>query len=270
MDLSRPLLCVSLLLAAVSIPATAQTFAGFDKNGYPGDDLLPALHRTFAYTGYWLNAPPGMTANPWAGKRGVVRAAGFGFLILFNGRLDAQLRGKDAAALGREDGDAAVAAARREGFPLGAVLFLDQEEGGSLLGEQAAYLGAWIDAVDHSGYKAGVYCSGIAVASGAEKVSTAGDVGRRFPSARLWVWNDECPPSPGCVVPAKGPEPAKSGFAQALVWQYVRSPLDQQTESACRATFAGDQRCYAPGLPQSEQTQIDMDVSRSADPSRGR
>ena len=66
------------------------------------------------------------------GKRATLKAHGFGFMILYNGRLDAQLTGKDAAALGRSDAAAAVSAAKREGFAPGAILFLDQEEGGPL------------------------------------------------------------------------------------------------------------------------------------------
>ena len=45
------------------MPALGQTskagYFGFDRNEYPGDNLLPALHRSFSYTGYWLNNPPG-------------------------------------------------------------------------------------------------------------------------------------------------------------------------------------------------------------------
>src|SRR5580704_14962542 len=74
-------------------------YFGFDKDDYPGDDQLPALRRSFAYTGYWLNRPPGAASNSWAGKRALLKARGFGFLILFNGRLDAELKNKDAAAL---------------------------------------------------------------------------------------------------------------------------------------------------------------------------
>lgn len=260
----------AVLLLPVAIPVAAQkSYVGFDKNGYPGDELLPALHQNFAYTGYWLNDPPGMNSNPWAGKRSVIRAAGLGFLILFNGRLDAQLKGQDAAALGREDGAATAAAAKQDGFSTGAVIFLDQEEGGSLLPEQAAYMSAWINAVSRANFKAGVYCSGIAVPSGAQRVSTAQDIAHRFPAAKLWVWNDQCPPAPGCVV-SKTLDLANGGTPQAVAWQYVRSPLEPETESACRATFAADQKCYAPGIPQSEKTHIDMDVSRSPDPSHGR
>src|ERR1700757_1519371 len=40
-----------------------------------GDGFLPALHKTFAYAGYWLNDPPGMNGNPWAGKRAALRNA---------------------------------------------------------------------------------------------------------------------------------------------------------------------------------------------------
>ncbi|HZZ39895.1 MAG TPA: glycoside hydrolase domain-containing protein [Acidobacteriaceae bacterium] len=271
-------LVVSLLCAG-SI-AGAQTFGawsyfGFDKNGYPGDALLAPLHRTFAYTGYWLNDPPGMTANPWAGKRGVVRAAGFGFLLLFNGRLEAQLKGQNAASLGELDGRDAVLAAEREGFPAGAIIFLDQEEGGALTKEQAVYMEVWIHAVQRSseqrsGYRAGVYASGIAVPAGAVRMSTAQDVRTRFPEAALWVWNDACPPAPGCVVPRGNLKIAQSGFPGALVWQYAQAPRRPEDTEACAKTYAADNQCYAPGLPQSPATRVDLDVSWMADPSQGR
>ena len=113
---------------------TAQSGAGhyfgFDKNNYPGDDLLPGLRRSFSYTGYWLNNPPGANSNSWTGKRAILKAKGFGFMILYNGRLDAELRGKDAAALGRADAAAAISAAQREGFAPGAILFSIRKRAG--------------------------------------------------------------------------------------------------------------------------------------------
>jgi hypothetical protein len=269
------------VLLSLSTPAGAQrTYTGFDKNAYPGDDLLPALHRTFAFTGYWLNNPPGMTSNPWAGKRSAVRASGLGFLILFNGRLDAQLKDQNAAELGRQDASTAIAAAKAEGFPSGAIIFLDQEEGGTLLPEQAAYIGAWLSevshstvshaAVEHSSFKLGVYCSGIPVPSGPKTMSTAQDIASRFPGTALWIWNDQCPPSPGCLVPGKPLDMNQSGFPPALVWQYARSPREPEGTAACKQTYAADNGCYAPGLPNAPQTFIDLDQSRSPDPSRGR
>ena len=188
------------------MPASGQTskagrtYFGFDRNEYPGDNLLPALRRSFSYTGYWLNNPPEASSNGWAGKRAILKAGGFGFIILYNGRLDAQLTGKDPAALGRSDAATAISAAKREGFAPGAILFLDQEEGGRLLPEQSAYLFAWVEAVRASQYKPGVYCSGILVPDGSSTISTARDilshVGKR-PLA-LWVANDACPPAPEC------------------------------------------------------------------------
>ena len=200
---------------------TAQSDAGhyfgFDKNGYPGDDLLPGLRRSFSYTGYWLNNPPGANSNSWTGKRAILKAKGFGFMILFNGRLDAELRGKDAAALGRADAAAAISAAQREGFAPGAILFLDQEEGGRLLTEQSDYLFSWVDAIRSSRYRPGVYCSGILVSDRSGQISTARDIVAREGSRRLplWVANEQCPPSPGCVLPKKSMGTASSGIPQA-------------------------------------------------------
>jgi hypothetical protein len=194
-----------------------QAFAGFDRNDYPGDAALPALRKDFRYTGYWLNNPPGERANSWVGKRALLKQHGFGFLVLFNGRLDAQLRGRDAARVGTADGKAAVEAALREGFAQDVLIFLDIEEGGRLLPEQADYIFAWIDAVRAAGARAGVYCSGIAVHDESGLISTAGDIaareaqrqqsalksgnGRR-PHAKLalWIAEDACPPSPGCTL----------------------------------------------------------------------
>ncbi len=72
-------------------------------------------------------------------------------MLLFNGRVYAQLEGQDPAGLGRSDAEAAIASARKEGFPARAIIYLDQEEGGHLLPEQAAYIGAWISR--HSAFR---------------------------------------------------------------------------------------------------------------------
>ncbi len=225
---------------------SGKTYFGFDRNEYPGDNLLPALHRSFAYAGYWLNNPPGDKSDNWIGKRAILKANGFGFMILFNGRLDAQLTGKDAAALGRSDAANAIFAAKREGFAPGVILFLDQEEGGRLLPEQSAYLFAWIDTIRASQYKPGVYCSGILVPDGSSTISTARDIlsHEGDPPPALWVWNDACPPAPGCVLPKKPLAAAASGAKDALVWQFAKSPRSRDARQ-CRAGYAADNNCYA-------------------------
>jgi hypothetical protein len=252
----------------VTASCWGQTYFGFDRNIYPGDDLLPALHSSFSYAGYYLNNPPRTNSNTWSGKRTILKANGFGFMILYSGRWDAELKGKDAAALGRADGAAAVAAANTEGFPPGAIVFLDQEEGGRLLPEQSAYLTSWVEAVRKSAYKPGIYCSGILVSDGPGQISTALDILSRDPNVALWVANDQCPPAPGCVMPAKL-TPNLSGIPHALIWQYAQSPR-RPFAKQCAKTYAADNNCYPPNMPQNAQTFLDLNVSTSPDPSKGR
>ena len=68
------------------------SYLGFDRNDYPGDESLAVLHQTFSYAGFWLNIPPGAHSNSWTSKRQLIQSAGFGFLVLFNGRLDVELK----------------------------------------------------------------------------------------------------------------------------------------------------------------------------------
>jgi hypothetical protein len=249
-------------------------YFGFDRNDYPGDSNLRALRRTFAYCGYWLNNPPGSNSNSWAGKRKNLEAAGFGFLVLFNGRTDAEIKSAgDAARLGAADAKAAVSRARAEGFPAQTVIFLDQEQGGRLLPEQRAYLHAWIDGVSSAQFAAGVYCSGIAAQEGAGgSVVTAEDIrknagGRQI---RYWVVNDSCPPSPGCAVSRKELLPEASGVAFADVWQFSQSPKRRDFARGCLATYNKDGNCYPPLVDPARKLHVDLDVASSADPSHGR
>lgn len=261
----------TLLLTAGSV-SQAQSFLGFDKNAYPGDALLPRLRQTFSYTSYWLNNPPGETTNPWLGKRSILVKNDFGFLILFNGRLETQIKkSHDAAALGRSDAAQAVSAAKREGFPANAIIFLDQEEGGRLTEAQAAYLYSWVKVVRNAGFRAGVYCSGISVPDGpGKKITTAEDIRRHDPSIALWVYNDACPPAPGCSVSAAKLRPEQSGVEGTLVWQVAQSPRRPEYTKKCAATYSKDGNCYAPGVPHSTKSFLDMNISTSEDPSQGR
>jgi hypothetical protein len=243
------------------------SYLGFDRNQYPGDDALPVLRKTFRFTGYWLNNPPGENSNTWRGKRSALRSQGFGFLVLFNGRTYDQLKAPaDAVALGTSDADIAVKAAIAEGFPRGTVIFLDQEQGGRLLPEQRAYLHAWVDEVKRAGYRAGVYCSAAPFKeAGGETVITAEDIQRHAAGRRIvfWVANDSCPPAPGCAL--RAPPTGKNGVAFASVWQFAQSPRRPQFASGC-ANYPPDGNCYAPGTSMF----LDLDAADSYDPSHGR
>ena len=258
------MVCLQASLAV----AQGAAYLGFDRNDYPGDANLRTLHQTFSYTGYWLNNPPGEKLNSWIGHRVAVESAGFGFLVLFNGRLYAQLKTvAKATGLGRSDARVAAAAARREGFPDATVLFLDQEQGGRMLPEQKAYIYAWIDGIRAAGFRAGIYCSGIP-ASDDGNVVTAEDIrgGAGTREIIYWAINDACPPAPGCAFPQHPPSPAVSGVGFAEVWQFAQSP--QRKDVAAQCTNYSHGNCNAPGI--GEGLPIDLNTATSRDPSQGR
>jgi hypothetical protein len=258
--------------SAPSVPATA--YLGFDRNDYPGEANLKPLRQTFSYTGFWLNQPPGERTNTWAGKREALQSAGFGFLVLFNGRLYSQLRTLSRAGrLGSSDAQAAVATARREGFPEGTIIFLDQEEGGRMLPAQKAYIYAWVDGVAAAGFRAGIYCSGIAAnEDGGVSAITAEDVRQNSAGRKIvyWVANDACPPSPGCTFPKSPSSPSQSGIDFAEVWQYAQSPKRPDVAASCPANYDRDGSCYPPGIDRALHLHVDLNTAASSDPSHGR
>jgi Domain of unknown function (DUF1906) len=268
----------SFLVAALALSfsfsvtlAAQSAYLGFDRNDYPGDANLKALHETFSYAGYWLNNPPGERTNTWTGRRAAVESAGFGFLVLFNGRLYAELKSvARATKLGNSDAQAATAAARHEGFPAHTIIFLDQEQGGRMLPEQKAYIYAWVDAVIAAGFRAGIYCSGIAAADDGNVV-TAEDIRQNAAGRPIvyWAINDACPPAPGCSFPAHPPSPAQSGVSFAEVWQFAQSPQRKEVAAHC-SNYSRDRNCYPPGIAAAEQLHVDVNTATSPDPSHGR
>jgi hypothetical protein len=260
-----------LLLALIACGGSAQSqsFLGFDRNQYPGDANLAALRQTFAFSGYWLNHPPGEQSNQWQGKRQKLESAGFGFLVLFNGRLYRSLKNEDkAVALGKSDAQAAVAAAKREGFRPQTIIFLDQEEGGRMLPEQKAYIYAWVDGVTAAGFGAGIYCSGMPEQESGENIITAVDIRQNAAGRKIsyFVTNDACPPSPGCGFVDRPPRLVASGLPFAEVWQFAQSPRRKDMTAACVSSYSSDGECYAPGT----RVHVDLDTARTRDPSGGR
>src|SRR5882762_3806269 len=250
----------------------ANFFLAFDRNNYPGDAAMKLLHQDFSFTSYWLGNPPGEKSNSWSGKRELLRAQGWGFVPLFNGPASRRLR-DEPYTLKRVAADAqsAVAAARKEGFPAGTVIFLDIEEGGRPPSAYATYLKHWASALSEAGFRAGVYCSGIPVDEGeGHALVTADFIRDQIKPTELiyWVFNDSCPPSPGCVTPQEPPSPAKSGVAYAQVWQFVRSPRDRETARHCRG-YAKNGNCYA-AFDTAHKFHLDLNVATSADPSAPR
>jgi hypothetical protein len=270
---ARIALAVAVVLGGAEKSNEQQTkegalYLGFDRNEYPGDEAMGALRKQFAFVGYWLGPPPGEKANSWTGKRAKLAEQGFGFALLYAGRPGSSLGAlAAAAAAGEADAKRAVATASREGFAEGSLIFLDVEEGGRFSDAAHAYFRAWAGALTREHYRAGFYCSGIVVnEGGGSKVISADDIRANLGAgeAAYWVFNDACPPSPGCLSPKELPPLQLSGVAYAELWQIARSPREDVARN-CRG-YLGRKSCFA-AVDTAKKWFLDLDVARLANPS---
>lgn len=255
---------------ATTSQASGAAYLGFDRNVYPGDDALPILRKTFTFTSYWLSPPPGEKINTWRGKRELLRSQGFGFAVLYRGRESRELKTEaKAKEKGSLDARGAAASAKQEGFAHGTVIFLDIEEGGRLPASYHAYLRTWADELTRAGFRPGVYCSAIPVDEGhAVTILTADDIRKNIGARDLvyWVYNDVCPPAPGCGAPKNPPPVSASGVSYAAIWQFVQSPRRKEYTARCAATYHTDGNCYAPG-DTAHAWFLDVNSALTADPS---
>lgn len=274
---------VALLLMALvvsfSLPkeSTPKSYLGFDRNEYPGDDAFPVLRKTFAYTSYWLSAPPGEKINTWKDKREFLRSNGFGFLVLYRAPDSAALEhSRDPELAGKADARSAAEAAEREGFPRGTIIFLDIEDGGRLSSQFHSYIHGWsvlLPTERNQGYRVGFYCSSIPVKEDAHTtITTVEDISSHLSRESvpfvIWAYNDACPPSPGCAFPHDPPAPSSSGISKAEVWQFAQSPRRRKLTARCPAKYAPDGNCYAPG-DTAHKWFLDVNSATSPDPSSG-
>jgi Domain of unknown function (DUF1906) len=242
-------------------------FPGFDRNIYPGDDALPILRKTFAYAGFWVGPPPGEKINTWKGKRELMKSLGFGFAVLYRARAQNEVK-KDAVAKQKAvlDAKAASEGAKSEGFAPNSVIFLDIEDGGRLPPTFHTYLRAWADELVRAGYRPGVYCSGIPNDTD-QGIRTSDDIKNHMGDREFvyWVFNDFCPPAPGCVA-SKTPHVRGGGVPYAAMWQYAQSPRRKERTAKCSSTYNADGDCYAPG-DTAHAWFLDLNSAKSADPS---
>ena len=250
-------------------PQAERGYLGFDRNDYPGDAAMARLRKQFSFTGFWLTPPPEEKSNSWIGKRKVLESQGYGFALLARGRAADKIRDPVIAKQhGVTDASEAARIAKSEGFASGAIIFLDVENGGRLPAGYHAYLRAWADELEKLGYRPGVYCSGIAVDEGqGVTIVTADDIRTNEAPRKFayWVFNDACPPSPGCVSLANPARPSVSGVKDAVIWQFVRSPREKETASKCSG-YGADENCYA-ATDAARKWFLDMDSAASPSPS---
>jgi len=266
----------AIALALLALPGISPTrpaqnsYLGFDLNEYPGDDALPTLRKTFTFSSYWLTPAPGEKHNSWLGKRSLLAKQGFGFVVLYNGRLTRNLKSEpDAKRKGTNDAENAAKLAHQEGFRAGSVIFLDIEEGGRLTPAYHEYVGSWIDTLAQLHFRAGAYCSAVVLPDGpGHTITTVTDLEEHLGGRKLvyWVFNDVCPPAPGCVFPQTPPPAAQSGIEHAMVWQFAQSPQQKKRTEQCAATYSADGNCYAP-VDTQHKWLLDVNAATTANPS---
>ena len=106
--------------------------------------------------------------------------------------------------------------------------------------------------------------------SGGITVVTADDIRANAGSRDyvFFVYNDACPPSPGCAFPGGTSSVASSGVAYAQAWQYAQSPRRKEFTANCPIGYHQNGNCYAPA-DTSNAWELDADMATSPDPSNG-
>ena len=232
---------------------------GFDTRDYPGDAAMRAWFGASPYrwVGYYLPAPC-YTGTTWSGRRDALRDIGWGFALLYVGEQDWPAMGRAAADTtvenprcssahltqeqGRVHADQAAAAAAADGFPAGTVVFLDVERVEAVSAPLSAYVRAWMARMlDDGRYTPGLYAHDINVEALYAILADEFVRHQRQDRPPLWVAR-----SAGFDIRSA---PAESGYAAALIWQGRLNTVEDW-----RGT----------------RLNIDVNVSTSADPSRGR
>jgi hypothetical protein len=105
---------------------------------------------------------------------------------------------------------------------------------------------------------------------GGVSIITADDIRNHIGAREIvyWVYNDACPPSPGCATMQNPPPPSASGISYAAVWQFAQSPRRREFTRRCAGTYHADGNCYA-SSDTAHAWHLDINTATSPDPSAG-
>src|SRR4051812_48595327 len=212
-------------------------YVGFDTHTYPGTSTMRAWKEApgapYSWVGYYLPSPCHADKS-WTGKRDTLLAMGWGVAVVYVGQQtwgktprnlsaaqrDAIRRKSDcstdliSAEEGRSNADEAVARASAEGFPDGAVVFLDLERMEKIPQAMKDYYRAWAARMLETGkYRPGIYThqhnAGEVFSDVKQVFAAAGN----SEDPRMWI--------AGGKDFNEGRAPQDVGFAFAGVWQGV-------------------------------------------------
>jgi hypothetical protein len=237
-------------------------FLGFDRSGYPGDAVMQSLWDSvpdLTFVCLYLAPAPSHGNRAWMDAAPSLLSMGWGLVPTYVGQ---QVSGPGSssvtAAQGRIDGQDAAGLAARAGLSSRSVIYLDIENGGTMPPHQLAYVKAWIDEVHkQTDYWAGVYCSHHLTAQQVAD-ATAPLVAETEHGVATWAFRPvDSGPSVIDLGVEQPQDPAGSGYAAALVWQY-RMSLNGSVD----LTWTDKQS----GTPK-RLNQVDLDTASVFDPS---
>jgi hypothetical protein len=212
-------------------------YVGFDTHTYPGTAVMRTWKNTpgspYSWVGYYLPSPCHADRS-WTGKRDTLIAMGWGLAAVYVGQ---QTWGKtprarsasQLAALrkstkcstdlmnaseGELDADDATSAAKAEGFPPGAIVFLDLERVETIPSPMRSYYKAWVGRMLANGrYEPGIYAHEHNAAAIFTDVKDAFTAAGDTTTPRFWI--------AGGKGFDTGRAPQDVGFVFAGVWQGV-------------------------------------------------
>ncbi|MFI8460798.1 glycoside hydrolase domain-containing protein [Kitasatospora sp. NPDC085464] len=193
---------------------------GFDRSDYPGDAVMQSLwdNTPLAFAAAYLAPAPSHPNTSWMSAVPTLTGMGWGLAPVFVGQQAPGGPGSHVltAAQGTVDAQTTESLGQTAGLAPGAVVYLDVEIGGRLTPDHLAYVAAWANSVTaDTSYNPGVYCSFS---------QTAAQITAEVGSIPVWVFHPvDAGPSQIDLATENPPDPANSGFAGALVWQYRMS-----------------------------------------------
>jgi hypothetical protein len=236
-------------------------YLGFDRSGYPGDDVMQSLWDSvpdLTYVCLYLAPAPSHGNRAWMDAAPSLQSMGWGLLPTYVGQ---QVIGAGShtvtADQGVRDAQDASALAGAAGIGNGGVIYLDIENGGQMPQNQVQYVTAWMQEVyANTPYLGGVYCSSVGTAQQVTD-NTIGFVSEYLDAVPTWCYH---PISTGPNVidldTEQPRDPAGCGFAGALAWQY-RMSLNGSLDVTWTDRDSGTRH---------RLNTVDLDTSSVADP----
>ena len=200
----RPAALSSLPLPGAPAVRSA-VYPGFDVSEYPGDATMRRVRdrAPYRFVGYYLVSDNHPGAS-WRGRWKALAAMGWSVIVIYVGRQHDDLTDEQA----QKDAVDAAEQAHAEGFPEGAIIYLDVEATDDLGDALKAYANAWTRAVSANlrrPFRPGLYCH---VKNARALAEAVGALDRDIP---LWV-------AGGADFALDAP-PGASGIASATAWQ---------------------------------------------------